>query len=119
MSDGEGVTIFPEIHISFRRAGTGIPVLAAGKSTDCGPPEVTVPGKGEGGNEQEAVKAAHRNAKENGQSSCEGTCTGSTEASKISCNYFETKWELRSSAFDSSKNKWVAEGTSTGKCQCE
>jgi len=86
------------------------------KSTDCGPEKVEINEQYEGaaGTKEEAMDAAHEEARKLGQKSCKGKC-----AETILCNYLETSWKLTSAEFDRTNNKWIIKGVSEGKCQCD
>jgi hypothetical protein len=86
------------------------------KSTDCGPEKVEISEHFEvvGGTKEEAMDAAHEEARKLGQKSCKGKC-----AETIRCNYLEISWKLTSAELDSTNNKWTVKGVSEGKCQCD
>jgi hypothetical protein len=86
------------------------------KSTDCGPEKVEIDEHYEGAHttKEDAVDAAHEEARKLGQKSCKGKCKES-----ISCKYLETLWKVISAKFDPANNKWIVDGVSEGKCQCE
>jgi ubiquitin len=82
----------------------------------CGPGKVVAPGQSAKAtaNRNDAIIAAHTDAKENAQALCEGKCQGDT----IRCTYIEQEIELIEVKKDTSEY-WTAKARTIGKCVCK